>query len=320
LTGAASGSFVFLSYARADGALARSLVDTLVSKGIRVWWDQSLEMHGLFRGDTKAALEEASAVIVLWTPASIGSGWVLSEALEGRDRGILVSLSHNAVPPLGFRQFQFIALQTDPGGREVEPEFASRFADLVRRGFLESAPRLANRRGFVVVDFAHAYRLRAAKAAFCALGLQILFYILSEAGTEFQSWVSADGKIHFPKLQASFLLFWGCLWVGRLLLPDSHRLNRSTSEKFFERRPVIVWLSCLAIMLVPVLAVAAYAAFTTGVAKDRLIATMLSLPYAASALFIIPALILRLLGNVGLIDRRETILRIERETAAEKNS
>jgi len=102
---------VFLSYSRSDEAKARKLVAALEASGHAVWWDGMLEGGERFADRIATALNSAEAVVVLWSASSIGSHWVQDEAAHGRDRGILVPVTiDGSEPPLGFRQFQAIAL------------------------------------------------------------------------------------------------------------------------------------------------------------------------------------------------------------------
>jgi hypothetical protein len=100
---------VFLSYARADRKRALSVIAALEAAGIKVWWDGLLEGGDTFLPTTEAALENADAVVVLWSATSVDSHWVRDEATRGRERGCLVPLRlDGSKPPLGFRQFQTI--------------------------------------------------------------------------------------------------------------------------------------------------------------------------------------------------------------------
>lgn len=102
---------VFFSYSRTDQKRALPIVAALEDAGYTVWWDGLLEGGQRFLQTTENALENARAVVVLWTETSIHSHWVHDEAARGRDRGCLIPLVMDGViPPLGFRQFQTIAL------------------------------------------------------------------------------------------------------------------------------------------------------------------------------------------------------------------
>ena len=100
---------LFLSYARTDVERARQLAGLLGDAGHDVWWDREIHGGSRFATEIDKALQEAEAVVVLWSKASLDSAWVQDEAAEGRDSGRLVPvLLDVSRPPLGFRQFQSI--------------------------------------------------------------------------------------------------------------------------------------------------------------------------------------------------------------------
>ena len=104
---------VFLSYSRADQARAQQLADALGEVGLTVWWDTLIEGGASFAKSIEAALQASDAVVVLWSGTSVASDWVLDEAAHGRDLHKLVPVSiDGTLPPLGFRQYQAIALPT----------------------------------------------------------------------------------------------------------------------------------------------------------------------------------------------------------------
>jgi adenylate cyclase len=112
---------VFLSYARDDAGLAKQLASLIGDAGHQVWWDREIQGGSHFSSEIDKALQDADAVLVLWTPASIKSAWVQDEAAEGRDSGRLVpAVVNGARPPLGFRQYQSIELGNWSG--EGKPE------------------------------------------------------------------------------------------------------------------------------------------------------------------------------------------------------
>ncbi|HVK51940.1 MAG TPA: TIR domain-containing protein [Pseudoxanthomonas sp.] len=107
--GSAPNTTVFLSYSRADRKAAQAVLRVLESAGYKVWWDAMLEGGERFSRTTEAALEQARAVVVLWSKTSASSHWVHDEATRGRENGRLVPLSiDGSLPPLGFGQFQAI--------------------------------------------------------------------------------------------------------------------------------------------------------------------------------------------------------------------
>ena len=111
---------VFLSYSRVDRQVAERLADTLKLAGITVWWDALIEGGAAFAKSIATALDEADAVIVLWSTSSAESDWVRDEAAAGRDRHRLVPVSiDGTIAPLGFRQYQSIDLTRWHGKRDA---------------------------------------------------------------------------------------------------------------------------------------------------------------------------------------------------------
>lgn len=104
-----SGIDIFLSYARRDRATARVIAESLKAEGFSVWWDASLHSGETFDEVIERNLKEATAVVVLWSPASVASRWVRAEAtladrrnklvpaiIEACDRPIIFELTHTA--------------------------------------------------------------------------------------------------------------------------------------------------------------------------------------------------------------------------------
>jgi len=77
---------IFLSYAREDKEAAQRLADALSSSGYDVWWDPDIPAGPSFTQVIEEALASAKCVVVLWSGASVRSGWVQDEAREGQER------------------------------------------------------------------------------------------------------------------------------------------------------------------------------------------------------------------------------------------
>jgi len=112
---------VFVSYAHEDSARAEQLIQALTQAGLEVWWDKLIVAGNEFASTTEQALEAATAVVVLWSQASVSSHWVRDEATRGRDRGCLVPVSLDGVePPIGFRQYLVISLAGWRGNADAD--------------------------------------------------------------------------------------------------------------------------------------------------------------------------------------------------------
>ena len=95
---------VFVSYARSDKARVAPLVAAIEAQGCSVWWDPAITPGQEFDLQIAAELKIASAVLVVWTPASVGSRWVRGEARAGADRGVLVPVRFDSAElPIDFR-------------------------------------------------------------------------------------------------------------------------------------------------------------------------------------------------------------------------
>lgn len=81
---------VFISYRKSDRARAEALAKALRVENVDVWWDDNLETGETFDEKIQSVLNQAKAVIVVWSKESVKSDWVRAESFIGRDRGVLV--------------------------------------------------------------------------------------------------------------------------------------------------------------------------------------------------------------------------------------
>ncbi|WP_395645977.1 toll/interleukin-1 receptor domain-containing protein [Terricaulis sp.] len=80
---------VFLSYKRDDRAVANAVALDLKAEGFSVFFDVEIAVGESWDSRIEQALDEASAVVVLWSQLSRDSQWVRREAREALRRGIL---------------------------------------------------------------------------------------------------------------------------------------------------------------------------------------------------------------------------------------
>ncbi len=107
---------IFISYSREDRDVAQTLAELLQSQGHQVWWDWNLIGGSNFRAEIRKQLDAADKTIVIWSPRSVVSAFVLDEASVGRRQGKLIPVSIEAVePPFGFGDLHTIALTADFG-------------------------------------------------------------------------------------------------------------------------------------------------------------------------------------------------------------
>jgi TolB-like protein len=83
-------SDIFLSYSREDLAIARLFAEGMERDGFSVWWDAALIPGEIFDQVIEKALNEASAVVVLWSRKSVASRWVRAEATQANENGTLI--------------------------------------------------------------------------------------------------------------------------------------------------------------------------------------------------------------------------------------
>lgn len=98
---------VFISYSRKDRARAEVMANALRARGLDVWWDSHLKAGSEFRHEIAKNLENAKAIIVIWSEESVASRFVCDEADVGAQQDTLFPVLVDLVDiPLGFRQIQ----------------------------------------------------------------------------------------------------------------------------------------------------------------------------------------------------------------------
>lgn len=108
---------VFISYARQDETIARRVAQGLQAAGLDVWWDADLPAHRSYSEIIERNLEEAKAVVVLWSKNAAASQWVRAESDFARDAGKLVQAQVDGkLPPMPFNQIQCADLRRWHGG------------------------------------------------------------------------------------------------------------------------------------------------------------------------------------------------------------
>jgi hypothetical protein len=79
---------IFISFKTEERAAAVLLKDALEAGGFSVWWQENIQCGREWHGDIDAALLSAGCIVVLWSPAAIGSPWVRHEASQAVARGV----------------------------------------------------------------------------------------------------------------------------------------------------------------------------------------------------------------------------------------
>jgi hypothetical protein len=162
---------IFVSYAREDKDRVAKIVAFAGSIVDEVWWDDRLVAGESFTEETERRLNEADFVVVVWTPHSVRSKWVLDEAAVGRDAGKLIPLSFDGqAPPLGFRHVHCTDFSDWKG--DSEDRCALALKEALTRGAkssFEPAPAAAVRTG--PSQGRLYWRLAFAVLGVCALAL-----------------------------------------------------------------------------------------------------------------------------------------------------
>ena len=136
---------VFLSYCRADRAVAEAIAQELRQLGVDVWWDNHDILSGEdYRRRISDTLERIRAAIVIWSRQSIESQWVISEAATARDRKVLVPVSIDGQkPPIDFRSLHTTELVSWVPGDRLPDNLLQSLADRLDRdlSYNTTAPR-----------------------------------------------------------------------------------------------------------------------------------------------------------------------------------
>jgi hypothetical protein len=164
---------IFISYSSKDRDLAASLAAALEANGFSVWWDFNLVGGANFRKQILEQLNEARAVVVIWTENSVTSEFVLDEADHAAFEKKLIPVRHDKLEvrsiPLGYR-----GAQTYPVSdiARITAALKASGVDQARTG--EGAPqRIANSRP------KHVLLWRAVYACILVAGiLGVVVYIL----------------------------------------------------------------------------------------------------------------------------------------------
>jgi adenylate cyclase len=96
---------LFISYARSTEEEAAAIADSLRSLGYAIWRDDELPAHRAYGEVIEERLNDAAAVVVVWSADAAKSHWVRAEADTARTLGKLVQATiDGTAPPLPFNQ------------------------------------------------------------------------------------------------------------------------------------------------------------------------------------------------------------------------
>jgi hypothetical protein len=103
---------VFISYSHADRGIVEELAADLAARELAPWWDGEILGGQHFRRTILEALAAARSVVVVWSPSSVESRYVLDEAERALRAEKLVTAHVDGFDtdliPLGFGGLQSI--------------------------------------------------------------------------------------------------------------------------------------------------------------------------------------------------------------------
>lgn len=115
---------IFLSYSREDQGTARAVAYDLREEGFSVFFDEDVRAGETWNERIEKEVNDARAVVVLWSEAAIASRWVKREAREAADRHILFpALIEACKIPMEFNDTQAVDIRGRPPGQRDHREW-----------------------------------------------------------------------------------------------------------------------------------------------------------------------------------------------------
>lgn len=90
---------IFLSYSREDHTRAAEIAKALNAAGYEVFWDVEIPPGKSWADILEEKLAVCKAAVVLWSRVSTASKWVREEARLAHDRGKLIPVQIDELPP-----------------------------------------------------------------------------------------------------------------------------------------------------------------------------------------------------------------------------
>jgi TIR domain-containing protein len=120
---------IFISYSSKHRDLTRTLAAAIEAQygAGSVWWDHALESWGDYEIQIRNALNEAQAVVVIWTKEAGDSDWVKDEAGRANRDGKLVNEPAEAPP----RSADGAAARDAPGRTTARRPIAQRLCSTI---------------------------------------------------------------------------------------------------------------------------------------------------------------------------------------------
>lgn len=250
---------VFISYASENREFALKLRDAITASAKSVWIDQGLHT-GEYRLQIAEELRAARAVVVIWTPDSIESRWVLDEADRASNQKKLVPIQVRPTDPsgaamgfeipLGFGQIHALDFTNWLGDPDA-PQVKSLMENLAKVEAKRWAELLSRTTGAARVDAARFFQNISTELA--GLALSKLF-IGSVGLASLGATIAATGMALRQAPDSMTALYLIPIWVTLVAIARGlHQFVTVTSGKssrqFFDDTFTLVFLVSLMISL-----------------------------------------------------------------------
>jgi len=258
---------IFISYSKADHALALKLSAFLEAEGWTVWWDKSLAAADLYRDEIMKQLATARAVITIWSPNSVRSDWVRAEAGTAKNEGKLIPVKTPDVAygdiPLPFGEMHTENLEASQLIRAAvvaqlaKPAVEPSAVALLTKGFkYELLTWWGIIGGAITLFVAISTTLKLADWA------RLLVQHWKEWTHAFWAWAFGWLGIHVPPEWTpvlSFLLFGSLLTIGQAIQSNRTMKAQQTADKYQGKSfQLISWRTFLFVVCTPTLTIMAF--------------------------------------------------------------
>jgi len=219
---------IFISYKSEDRAKVAPIALALEAEGLTVWWDTQLEGGLDYQEAIDRNLRNALLVLVLWTPRSVKSRWVRSEATVADRHGVLLPVVLEPCErPVAFELLQTRDLTRwngDPGDVEWQRLLKEVRARLEQRRALTQAGRAPPAMAAEELEVLAWSSIRQSAAVGDYLDYLVRFpngRYVDEAQRRIAA-LSANGKRRLPRLAVlagalAVLALGGAVWWGARL-------------------------------------------------------------------------------------------------------
>ena len=114
---------VFIAYARAQRGLAKTLSELLIKNGQAVFYDAKIKAGAMWRQTIQRALDDASHVVVLWTPEAAHSDEVEREVSYAlAEKKVIIPLLSREIPKLPYHLYSLHYIVLDENMDMIEAE------------------------------------------------------------------------------------------------------------------------------------------------------------------------------------------------------